>query len=416
MVKISPTGRVVALAVNCNSAVCTRILFMDMLNEVSVSSPVYPKSNEDMTGRTFWVTSLEWSGDGLLLAAMTRRGCLLLLPRFGPPLRLIASGCGLEMGPAYFLPLHPLITVQNKSGLNVTDHETSDSSERDPQRQRFSVATHPSLPVVLCSDGYCLTVLRLPPASCSLPRLVCSLVNTGRGVLGLPQIRALAGLQLREVVEKEGAVVHDESVRVSCQSLTQAGSDYSPVAGKASFGDIDAGMDGSHRLANTCDWESKSERGKVFQAHLQAAWGLLLSAGDYDPGNGTYPRYLSPQEVGLLSSEVQIARDVTVTALASSLAEPHSGQEHVLSTLSMGFLDQFDQRCHKVVYKVSNTYLMSLLSKLLEKHTSFASTSNHTVDSVEVYAQHITSSTRELWKIFQETMMLVAEIYCHTPV
>jgi hypothetical protein len=117
--------------------------------------------------------------------------------------------------------------------------------------------------------------------------------------------------------------------------------------------------------------------------------------------------------VGLLSSDMQIARDVTVTALASSLAELHSGQEHVLSTI---YIDQFDQRCHQLVYKVANTYLMSLLSRPLAKYTGFASTSNHTVHSVEVYAQHITSSMRELWKIFQETMMLVAEIYCHTPV
>lgn len=62
--------------------------------------------------RTFWITSLAWSGDGLLLAAMTCRGSLLLMPRFGPPLKLVTNGCGLDMGPARLLPLHPLITVQ----------------------------------------------------------------------------------------------------------------------------------------------------------------------------------------------------------------------------------------------------------------------------------------------------------------
>ena len=62
--------------------------------------------------RSWWVSSLGWSGDGVLLAAMTNRGSLLLLPRFGPPLTLIASGCGLELGPTHFLPLHPLITTK----------------------------------------------------------------------------------------------------------------------------------------------------------------------------------------------------------------------------------------------------------------------------------------------------------------
>ena len=62
--------------------------------------------------RTYWITSLAWSGDGLFLAAMTRRGCLVVLPRFGHPLKLITTGCNVDMGPTQFLPLHPLITVQ----------------------------------------------------------------------------------------------------------------------------------------------------------------------------------------------------------------------------------------------------------------------------------------------------------------
>lgn len=61
--------------------------------------------------RTYWIVDMSWTADGLFLAAMTKRGCLLVLPRFGPPLRLVSSGCSMDMGPLMHLPLHPLITI-----------------------------------------------------------------------------------------------------------------------------------------------------------------------------------------------------------------------------------------------------------------------------------------------------------------
>lgn len=36
------------------------------------------------------------------------------------------------------------------------------SEQRDPLRQRFSVAPHPRLPLLLISDGYMVTVLQVP--------------------------------------------------------------------------------------------------------------------------------------------------------------------------------------------------------------------------------------------------------------
>ena len=61
--------------------------------------------------RSYWIADMSWLADGLLLACMTKRGALVVLPRFGQPLKLITSGNSLEMGPAAFLPLHPLIIV-----------------------------------------------------------------------------------------------------------------------------------------------------------------------------------------------------------------------------------------------------------------------------------------------------------------
>ena len=45
----------------------------------------------------------------------------------------------------------------------VADNEVSVSSDsRDVYKQRFSVTAHPSQPLILCSDGYLLTVMELP--------------------------------------------------------------------------------------------------------------------------------------------------------------------------------------------------------------------------------------------------------------
>ena len=62
--------------------------------------------------RSYWVSDMAWLADGLLLACMTKRGSLVILSRFGRPLKLVTHGHSLDMGPAVFLPLHPLITVR----------------------------------------------------------------------------------------------------------------------------------------------------------------------------------------------------------------------------------------------------------------------------------------------------------------
>ena len=54
-----------------------------------------------------------------------------------------------------------LIFLCSGAGHGITNHQTSQSSERDALRQRFSVSTHPHLPMLLCSDGYSVTVLGL---------------------------------------------------------------------------------------------------------------------------------------------------------------------------------------------------------------------------------------------------------------
>ena len=321
-----------------------------------------------------------------------------------------------------------IVPCRNKSGLNITDHETSESSERDALRQRFSVACHPYLPLVLCSDGYCLTVLKLNPAYCMLPRLVCSLVNTGCSVLG---IQSLGNDQtsgkdeyvgVSQCFEQEDSI-QNELDRVASKedgftsTLTMPSSGYFPTqleTGKICF----AGMDDSHGLSQTKNLGQVSEHEKelLARAHLLAAWGLLLSASGFQPGNGTYPSRLSPNNIKSLSSEMNVASNLAVTALTTftlNKRDHHKQREFAFSALSLAYLDLLDQRCHKMVYKLANTYMMSLLSQLLHEHKRFASSSSHTKFSIETYSQSITSNLQNFWAVFQKVVTLVMGLYSH---
>ena len=55
---------------------------------------------------------MAWLCDSLFLACILSNGSAALLSRLGEPVAIVTHGCSVDMGPAYFLPLHPLITVQ----------------------------------------------------------------------------------------------------------------------------------------------------------------------------------------------------------------------------------------------------------------------------------------------------------------
>ena len=49
--RLSPTARLTAVAVNHENAADTHVLFVDLLTEASLSSPVYTNRDDVMTGR-----------------------------------------------------------------------------------------------------------------------------------------------------------------------------------------------------------------------------------------------------------------------------------------------------------------------------------------------------------------------------
>ena len=62
--------------------------------------------------RSYWVVDMAWTHNDLLLAVIDAQGCVGLVPRLGEPLLIQTRGCGIDIGPMFFLPLLPLISIQ----------------------------------------------------------------------------------------------------------------------------------------------------------------------------------------------------------------------------------------------------------------------------------------------------------------
>lgn len=62
--------------------------------------------------KSYWITDVSWTYDDLYVICINGQGMAGLLTRLGEPLLTTTIGFSPEMGPRFFLPLHPLMTVQ----------------------------------------------------------------------------------------------------------------------------------------------------------------------------------------------------------------------------------------------------------------------------------------------------------------
>ncbi|XP_053153161.1 ciliogenesis and planar polarity effector 1 isoform X2 [Hemicordylus capensis] len=163
----SGDGLVLAIGVNQKNLQATQVLFMNTTDCITVSGSLKgcgSKNNKIPSKliRSYWIADMSWTPDSLFLACMLKRGSLILMTCLGELLTLVTHGCSVEFGPAEFIPLHPRITYRSQHTLlqDSTHSHDSSASEGDLLRQRFSVTSHPSLPYLIASDGYLITVLR----------------------------------------------------------------------------------------------------------------------------------------------------------------------------------------------------------------------------------------------------------------
>ena len=336
---------------------------------------------------------MSWVADGLFLACMTKRGCLLILPRFGQPIKLVTYGCSVEMGPISHLPPPPLITVtyvsppppppQKKNNNNnnkiknhsfctnpliiisfislppfsgakkktATDHENSLSSQKDSFRQRFSVASHPSLPLIVCSDGYTLTVLRMDSKQGML-ELLKSLVTDSRKRLGLedqtehtgPGVgEGGGGGTLHSISTKARNDVHDFIATITEGSEFGAAlrNSFDNLGYPGAFAGLDEGA--IHFAGESCgssllDSNSKSEKQPlhVVVSQLQAAMGVLISCEPFVPCIGMLPNseFLKLHEVAAYKYELCTLANMLVSTLSKIVSEASVRNEYLTATTS----------------------------------------------------------------------------------
>ncbi|XP_074058200.1 ciliogenesis and planar polarity effector 1 isoform X3 [Macrotis lagotis] len=167
IIEFSGNGLTLAVTLNQKDPKATQILFVNILNFVTLCGSLKGCSNKNPVVpsrliRSYWVGDISWTHDSLFLACVLKRGSLVLLTCLGELLTLITFGCSIEFGPAEFIPLHPLITYRPQQFIPQDSSYSLDSSasDNDLMRQRFSVKTHSRLPYLIVSDGYMVTVLR----------------------------------------------------------------------------------------------------------------------------------------------------------------------------------------------------------------------------------------------------------------
>uniref|UniRef100_A0A5F8GH69 Ciliosis and planar polarity effector complex subunit 1 n=1 Tax=Monodelphis domestica TaxID=13616 RepID=A0A5F8GH69_MONDO len=167
IIAFSRDGLTLAVTLNQKDPKATQILFINILNFVTLCGSLKGCSNKNPVVpskliRSYWVGDISWTHDSLFLACVLKRGSLVLLTCLGELLTLVTFGCSIEFGPAEFIPLHPLITYRPQQFVPQDSSCSLDStaSDNDLMRQRFSVKTHSRLPYLIVSDGYMVTVLR----------------------------------------------------------------------------------------------------------------------------------------------------------------------------------------------------------------------------------------------------------------
>nr|XP_026692817.1 uncharacterized protein LOC100176591 isoform X1 [Ciona intestinalis] len=188
---ISHDGQTVATAVNQRQPHQSKLMFIHPYTAASVVVDLKhlgSKSDNVLKqfAKTYWIAQMSWTSDDVYLACITRRGSLLLLSKLGQPIMIACEGSRVDFGPAHFLPLHPLVEHGRNKHDNPLSHNKDDESlastviSEKSTRQKFSVSTHPRLPIILCSDGYSVTALQMSEWVRSRDLATISLVEINR--------------------------------------------------------------------------------------------------------------------------------------------------------------------------------------------------------------------------------------------
>jgi hypothetical protein len=62
--------------------------------------------------RHYWIQDMNWMYNDLYLALVTKHGAVFIVPRLGNPVLIKASGSDVNIGPALYITIHPLIVIK----------------------------------------------------------------------------------------------------------------------------------------------------------------------------------------------------------------------------------------------------------------------------------------------------------------
>ena len=308
--------------------------------------------------------------------------------------------------------------------LNITNHETSQSSERDALRQRFSVATHPHFPVLLCSDGYSITVMKLDD-HLSLPDLVMGLTNDSRSKLGLPikepkrrnenQLLpdALESHTLGKQLATEGflqeELAHDMDSTLA-SSPTASGPRFlmGIEAGAIHF----AGVDSDLNQTLTSALGKTIPHTEQALSPLYTAWGLLMSTAKFEPGNGRYPqdKPLTNKERNLFHASYQHASSLVISTFMSLSASDRLSD---VTDTAMGLvtLDSIGQSHLDLASALANAICLMLLSKCILQRKEFSKEKELSLQSLREYSDQVTMAFSNISGFVLEVIALLSDVY-----
>ncbi|KAG1672181.1 Protein JBTS17 [Nymphon striatum] len=186
---LSHDSHMLAIAANQINPFHINLVFINPYTEAILVTSMMgcgAPASKNYYNRNFWVSSLAWSSDDSFVVVITGHGSITVVSRLGQLLEVSAYGCSMEKKFTYFLNLHPLITISPATVTASDDMLESECSITDRLCQKFSVCTHPTDPVFICSDGYTATCLQFSQSwvGCVpfLKSLLCSVYKISKNL------------------------------------------------------------------------------------------------------------------------------------------------------------------------------------------------------------------------------------------
>lgn len=306
------------------------------------------------------------------------------------------------------------------------------------------MATHPHLPVCLCSDGYSFTVFKIP--TFSLPSLLSNLICFARNSVGLPLLSSCAEkavnacldpallkyehLTLRNVA---ASFSEDKELNDTLASTYSIGSSLAAGYMPALSGVEEGGLQFAG-LGSTLEFSTSASASDIqledAVAYLVCAWGLVLTCGLSMPGDGiskvTIPSDSNQRNVQLNQAEMSNSTMILATSVLDVFKMLHEKKEvaleiaNVKTFVNMFFsilpINSIAQSHLGTAAALANGLLVIKLTKL---HQSFLPPAH--VDGMEMqcfldYVNSVSTDMSEISDLLDSMTTVIEHTYGLGPV